>query len=307
MKEKLPDKASFWGPSESELHILYVVTYWLNGNSVTIRDEPRRVGTHYELPLEDMFRAPPWTYANHEDSHQQLLDNGLLNEGYICRRKIAWIPTEQGLRVIRDCLEPWEDRLRPPWADETDEGPLFGDPNEGLLHRKGVEAAAKQLRHRPWADDGTDRPDGRPTKEPLTWYPSDDGGHACHDLHLSTIDRMNDWGIEVITESNNLDYLANKWKRYAHEDRNTWWIFDNRTTACMLFNELDRRDLFWLDNGRFQNPENWSAKAINQKLWRSINSHEGDHASDLVHTVTGILGADQEKIQSLFEDYYSHN
>ena len=305
--ENQTNKASFWGLREPELHILFLITYWINGNSISIRGENRHIGTHYELPLEDMFRGSTWTYTSHEDAHKRLLDNSFLDEQYVCRRKVDWVPTEQGRRAINHCLEPWADDLRPYWADKTDKRPYFGDPNAGLLHRKGVEAAASQIRHRPWADDGTDRPGRRPLKEPLTWYPNDDDGQACHDLHLSTIEHMNDWGIEMITKSNNRDYLVNKWQRFASEDRNTWWIFDNRTTACMLFNELHRRDQFWLDNGPFQNPDNWSAKAINQKLWRSIENHDGAHASDLVHTVTGILGVDREKVQSLFEDYYSHN
>lgn len=301
------NKATFWGLREPDLHILFLITYWMNGNSFSIRGEYRSIGTHHELPLEDMFRGTTWTYTDYKDAHKRLLDKGFLEERYICRRKIDWVPTEQARRAINDCLEPWEDNLRPPWADNTDEGPLFGDPNAGLLHKKGVEAAARQLRHQPWTDDGTDRPGEQPTKEPLTWYPNDDGGHACHDLHLSTIDHMNDWGIEVITKNNNRGYLVNKWEKFAQEDRHTWWIFDDRTTACMFFNELDRRDLFWLDNGRFQNSDNWSAKAINQKLWRSIENHDGHHASDLVHTVTGILGTNREKVQTLFEDYYSNN
>jgi len=131
----------------------------------------------------------------------------------------------------------------------------------------------------------------------VEWYPTDSRGEACHDLHVDTNEWMDDIGVEVITSSNDLDYLVSKWERHRDEDRLTFWIFDRRETACRLWNELDYRGEFYLD-GQFRQHGNWSAQAINRKLWRSSNTYREEPGGDLVHTVTGLLEGDEETIQA---------
>lgn len=301
MPEQLPSQAQFWGIREPELRILLITTHWFNGKSLEIRGEQRRIATHPDLPLEELFRATDWNYELHKHAHERLLNNGLLQEEYVCRRKIDWGPTQQGLKAIRDVLKPWGDALRPEWADEDDDGPLFGDPNEGTTHRKGVEIAGNLFPKMAWAYD-LHRP-GSPCYG-IEWYPTDRNGEACHDLHVDTQEHMTDVGIEVITNSNNNDRLVEKWKRLQNESRTTFWIFDTRETACRLWNELDYQGVFYLD-GQFRNHENWSAQAINRKLWRSSNTYREEPAGDIVQTVTGLLEGGREPIQDLFEEYYS--
>lgn len=301
MTDKQSTPAAFWGLKSEDLRILYLVAYWYNGNTIDIFGNPRHIGKHREPPLEDLFQPTNWAYTEHEHAHQRLLENGFLQEEYICRRKIDWSPTEQGLRAMRDCFpDEWAEHVRPHWADDEADGPIYGDPNEGLLHRKGIEVVARTLPFMAWAH----APNGRPYG--TTWYPEDSRGEACHDLHVVTNDHMMDVGVEVLTASNNAEYLTEKWKRYSKEDRITWWVFDSRSTACRMFNHLHRRGVFSLDGGPFNEPSNWSAKAINRKLWRSKADHSGDDAADVVHTVTGIFEGDREKIQDLFEEYYKH-
>lgn len=301
MSGKLPSKAEFWGVREPEARILRVITHWFNGNPLKIRGEERTIGSHHDLPLEELFRGVSWEYERHEAAHNRLLDNGLLQEEYVCRRKIDWGPTQQGLQAIRECLEPWADTVRPDWANETDDGPLFGDPNEGVTHRKGVEVAGRMIPARPWA--WSMKRNGRPYG--VEWYPTDTRGESCHDLHVDTNELMDDVGVEVVTDNNNTDRLVNKWKRLQKEDRLTLWLFDRRETACRLWNELDYRGEFYLD-GQFRKHENWSAKAINRKIWRSSNTYRERPAGDLIQTVTGLLEGDGDTIQELFEEYYSN-
>lgn len=303
MSRKLPPQAAFWGVQEQGLRVLALVTHWLNGKPLTIRGEERRLATHYDLPLEEMFRGIDANYEAHEHAHERLLKSGLLQEEYICRRKIDWAPTQQGRQAIRDLLKPWSDQLRPDWANENDDGPLYGDPNEGVLHRKGVETAGEMLPRMAWAYDIENM--GLPYG--VEWYPTDTRGEACHDLHVDTNQYMDDVGVDVITASNNMDYLVEKWRRYQNEDRLTLWIFDRRETACRLWNELDNRGHLYLDGGQFRGLENWSAKAINQKVWRSSTSYREKPAGDLIQTVTGLLEGDRDTIQQLFEDYHSNN
>lgn len=300
MSEKLPSQAQFWGIREPELRVLLVITHWLNGKPLKIRDEKRRIATHHDLPLEELFRGSRWDYELHKHAHERLLNNGLLKEEYVCRRKIDWAPTQQGRQAIRDVLKPWSDVLRPEWADEEDDGPLFGDPNEGVTHRKGVEIAGHMLPKMAWA--WSMKRNGRPYG--IDWYPTDRRGEACHDIHVDTNEYMTDVGVEVITDNNNTDRLVSKWKRLQDEDRTTFWIFDRRETACRLWNELDYRGEFYLD-GQFRNHGNWSAQAINRKIWRSSNIHRQKPAGDIVQTVTGLLEGDRDTIQRLFEEYHS--
>lgn len=302
MSRELPSKSQFWGIREPERRVLFVITQWFNGLPLEIRGETRRIGTHHDLPLEELFRGSPWNYESHQHAHERLLNNDLLQEEYVCRRKIDWGPTQQGLKAIREVLEPWSDQVSPDWASARSTGPLHGDPNEGTLHRKGVEVAGHMLPKMPWTHDHRGMSHG----EGLVWYPTDRRGEACHDLHIDTNEWMDHVGVEVVTDSNNTDRLVDKWNRLQDEDRLTLWIFDRRETACKLWNELDYRSEFYLDGGQFRGVENWSAEAINHKLWRSSNTYRGEPAGDLIQTVTGLLEGDKDTIQNLFEDYHSN-
>jgi len=299
MSKELPPSATFWGVGPDELRILLVITHWFNGHSLNIRGDDRQIGTHRELPLKDMFRGTSFDYDDHEDAHERLLANDLLEEQYICRRKIDWSPTEQGISAIRECLEPWGDEVRPEWADESESGPIYGDPNEGLLHRKGVEVATNKLPKSAWTYDH------RGLHYGMSYYPEDDRGEACHDFHIQTADHLQDIGVEVLTSNNNIDYIVQKWERFAEEDRLTLWLFDGRKTACNMINALDDWERLDLYGGQFTSPANWSAKAINHKLWRSEIYHRRTEITDVVHTVTGVLEGDDDKLHDLFNDYHS--
>lgn len=293
----LPQQAAFWGLEAEDLHILYLVTNWFNTITFNINGEEYCIATDHEPSLEKLFQATEWDYRDHEAAHDRLLRKGLLEEKYICRRQTDWVPTEEGRQAIRDCLQDYSDNVRPEWADEDARGPLFGDPNEGLLHRKGVEIAGRILPWMAWAHDMRHGPYG------VEWYPTNSGGQSCHDLHVDTVDHQKDVGVEVITDSNNPSHLADKWSRYQSKSRVTFWVFDTRETACRMWNLLDRRGDFRLD-GQFRNLENWSAMAINKKIQRSSNKFS-QPADDVVYTVTGLLEGGRDRIQDLFEGYYS--
>jgi len=299
MSSALPSQAHFWGLREPEVRVLRVVTYWFNGQPLEIRGEKRCIATHPDPRLEELFLGTQYNYEEHAHAHDRLLTNGFFQEEYVCRRLIDWGPTQQGLRAIRDCLTQHSKELQPEWASDSDEGPLYGDPSEGVVHRKGVETAGRLLPLIPWAYDiESHLPYG------VEWYPTNGQGQSCHDLHVDTNEMSDNIGVEVITNSNNLDHLVKKWKRFQHEDRITLWIFDNRSTACKMFNELDKREEFFLDS-RFNNYGNWSAKSINHKIWRSSQKFRNQRAYDIVQTVTGLLESDEEIIYDLFDEHYN--
>lgn len=294
----LPQQAAFWGLEAEDLHVLYIVTGWFNGITFEINGEEYSIAADHEPSLAKLFQAVKWDYRDHEAAHDRLLRKELLEEKYICRRKIDWMPTEKGRRAIRDCLQDQSDNIRPGWADDDASGPLFGDPNEGMIHRKGVEITGRILPWMPWAGDRRYGPYN------VEWYPTDNSGQSCHDLHVDTVDHQKDVGVEVITDSNNPSHLADKWSRYQSKSRVTFWVFDTRETACRMWNLLDRRGMFRLDS-QFRNPGSWGATAINAKIQRSSNRFN-QPADDVVYTVTGILEGGKDRIQDLFEDYYSN-
>jgi hypothetical protein len=295
----LPPQASFWGLTAEDLQILTAVTAWFNGGTFITDDEDYCIATDPEPSLATLLHVLGEDYRDYEDAHDRLLRKGLLEEKYICRQQVDWVPTEEGREAIRDCLTHLSDQVRPSWADEDARGPLFGDPNEGLLHRKGVELAGRILPWRPWASDQRSGPYG------VEWYPTNAGGQSCHDLHVDTVEWQEDVGVEVITDSNNPGHLADKWSRYQSQSRVTFWVFDSRETACRMWNLLDRRGDFYLD-GQFRNLENWSADAINAKIWRSSKKYRDQPTGDIVYTVTGLLEGGRDRVQDLFEAYYSN-
>ncbi|WP_138005719.1 hypothetical protein [Halalkalirubrum salinum] len=310
MSFDLPSQAKFWGIGKPELQILYIITYYLNNNPLSIDGEDRRISTHHDLPLEDMFLGIEEPYEEYERPHMRLLNNGLLQEEYVCRRKIDWAPTQEGRQAIRDVLHPWSDELQPSWAEESvykihtydrsGRGPLFGDPNEGVTHRKGVEVAGWVLQSMAWTYDmDMEMPYG------LEWYPTDRRGESCHDLHVKTNEYMNDVGVEVVTDSNNMDRLVKKWKRFQKENRTNLWIFDRRETACKMYNALYKSGDYALAGRQFRNYSNWSAKLINEKVWKSSEVYPQNEANDVIQTVTGLLEGRGDMLQNLFEDFYS--
>jgi hypothetical protein len=294
----IPQQAEYWGIDGDELTVLTVIARWFNGQTFLIRGEERQISTHHELLLEDMFTMYIVNYDSFREAHQRLLEKDLVEEKYVARRKIDWAPTEDGRQAIRDCIGSWDDDIAPRWADESEGRVLCGDPKEGLRHRKGVEIAGTTLPNMDWARQSNDRPYG------VEWYPTDRHGESCHDLYVDTMDGIDDIGVEVITSSNNLDYLVSTWKRHQSKDRLTFWVFDCRETACRLWNELSYRDEFHTDE-KFTTPSNWSVHAINRMIWRSSQQFHDRPAGEVIHTVTGLLNGNASTIQNLLEDYYT--
>ncbi|MFC4437480.1 MULTISPECIES: hypothetical protein [Natrialbaceae] len=291
-----PEQARFYGLDEYQVDVLFIITWWYNGKCLKMGNEKRQLGTHSEPQLRELFSG--WSaeeYSDHEDAHQQLLDRGFLREGWICRRKIDWIPTEQGLQAIRDIFKDCADdfNLRPGWASEDDSGPIFGDPNELLLHRKGVEAAAHYVENYTWV-------------ERLTWYPIL-GTHEHHpDLKMRTPQKTLDWFVEVLTSTGDRDGWVEKWESYKKRFVKVWWIFEGRSDMCAFFNKLHDERIYTLDGGPFSEPyKNWSADAVNRKIWRSRKVGNNDQeAAHLVSTITSLVEAESDDVTEWFDTHF---
>lgn len=291
-------RARFYGLNDHQIDILHVVIRWYNSKTFRFENEKRHISMHQELPLRDMFDALPIDYDDYEEAHQSLLDRGFLKHDWIGRRKIDWLPTEQGLRAIRDTFKGQVDklRLRPNWAHENDDGPIFGDPNELLYHRKGVDAAGRRFENISWV-------------RYVSWYPQVDLSKETPDLHVSLPQHSADWNVEVLTSTNNIEHWLTKWNRLRKGHRKVFWIFENRTTMCSFFNTLHDRGEYNLEGGQFSKPyKNWSAKAVTRKLWRSKDRDDPyAEAGDLAHTITGVFESDMDTFVGWFDEYYAEN
>lgn len=298
MSTKVPSQAAFYGIQEHGFKHLYVTLYWLNGKELTYRGEDRRISTHHDIPLKEMYRGIDWDYD--KASHERLLDKGIFEETYVARRKIDWALTQLGRQAVRDIFDS-NARLKPSWHRHTERrAPLYGDVNEGVTHRKSVLVAAYLLPGIPWAYDIHSGPYG------FEYYPTDSRGEFTHDFHLTTREGIPNVGVEAITDHNNTDQIIKKWKRYQKKDRITFWVFDRRETAARLYNALDKRDEFYLDRGTFDNLSNWATKSINRKIWRSSLKYRDEQASDVVFTLTEILEGGKDAIEETFDDYLSY-
>lgn len=291
-----PEQARFYGLDEHQVDVLFIITWWYNGKTLKIDGDKRRLATHHEPTLQELFDGwPAEEYADHQNAHQRLLDRGFLREGWICRRKIDWMPTEQGIQAIRDIFKDHVDnfKLRPVWASENAAGPIFGDPNGLLLHRKGVEAAADRVQNFTWVNR-------------LMWYPSL-GGHKHHpDLKMSTPQKTSDWFVEVLTSTGDHDGWVEKWQSFKKRYVKVWWIFEGRSDMCSFFNKLHNEEIYTLDGGPFSKPyKNWSADAVNHKIWRSRKIGKGDQeVADLVSTITSLVEADSDDVEEWFDTQF---
>jgi hypothetical protein len=213
-----------------------------------------------------------------------------LTEGWICRRKIEWLPTEQAIQAIRDVFGDKANELRPRWASDEEKGPLFGDPNELLHHRKGVELAGHKMISLPWV-------------KTVTFYRTDPASKEVADLFVRTIDEKSDWQVEVLTKNHNIEQWISKWEQFKGF-RKTWWVFESRSTMCSFFNAVHDRTSFVLDGGAFTEPyNNWSSQAVTQKLRRSKDPNPPfEDAGDLAHTITGMLEADKKTVTDWFDE-----
>ncbi len=294
-----PEQARYYELNAEQVDILFLAAWWYNGKPLGIDGEQYRMGTDHEMRMEEMFRA--WEseeYRWHEPAHDELLERGLLREEYICRRKIDWVLSETALRAIRDMFRPRVEALdlRPEWAGEGADGPIFGDPNELLLHRKGVEVAAASLGMLAWCAG-------------VEFYPSSGGDGEVADLVIRRRGDWPDWSVEVLTDTHNSAQWTAKWRAYSASDRNVLWVFEDRGTMCRFFNMLSNAGEYSLDGGVFSKPySNVSAAAVTRKLWRSKSLNEGrGEAGDLAQTITGVFEAGPEVVADWFIEHYDAN
>lgn len=294
MMGDLPSGARLQGLREQEFDILVPIAGWFCGVSFPFGEGERAIGTHYEPDIEALCES--LNYSFDRDAFERLRERGYLETQFICRRQVEWVPTQQARDVINEFVVYNGDAVELQGADSDRSGFLRGRANESLLHRKGVATIRAAME----ADSSL-----RDSDAPIEEY-SVREGRRRQDLCFRTVDRMDDMGVEVVTSTDSVSGLIDKWQDFLEIPGFTVWIFDSRETACELFNELHREEVFQLDGGLCREPSTRNPTVMNGKLRRSWCDGASGSVSPVMNTITAVFEADGNKIDEVVNEDYDN-
>ncbi|WP_248516916.1 hypothetical protein [Salinarchaeum laminariae] len=283
----LPSGARLQGLREQDFDILVPIAGWFCEASFPFGEGERAIGTHYEPSIEALCESLNYTLDH--DAFERLRERGYLETQFICRRQVEWVPTQHARDVINEFMVHTGDTVELKPADPDRSGFLRGWENESLLHRKGVATVRATME----ADSSL-----RDSDAPIEEY-SVREGRRRQDLCFRTVDTMDDMGVEVVTSTDSVNDFIDKWQDFLDIPGFTVWIFDSRQTACRMFNELHREDVFQLAGGLCREPSTWNSTAMNEKLRRSWCDRDSGSASPLMNTITAVFEADGNKIDEV--------
>ncbi|WP_248516915.1 hypothetical protein [Salinarchaeum laminariae] len=300
MIDTIPSEAKEQNLKRTDYNLLLVALGWYNGRSFTIADEKHQIGSHYEPALEDLCLSKGLEYD--PEAHERLLGAKWFTEETICRRKVDWVPTQEGLEKMEIACEEHAEHVRPRWrGGRSRHSPVAGDDGESLLHRKGVEIARQQLDFY-WLFP---LPPDKMNKHGLNMYPRNQDEERTLDIEITTSDNFGPWGAEVVTRDEDYFDVMKKWRNVTQMDRRVVWLFEDRVHACKILNRVHEQNMFKFRNGKIRKPQNWAVRNLNRRVWKAQKNF-ADRNGNIVHTVTGMLEASQDEIKTYFEDFYDH-
>jgi len=294
MAERSPfEKAQTYGLKRPEVVILFYVTAWFNGKTVSVHDRPITIATEYEPPLRQLC-GDDWE-PHFDQAHEQLIERGLFKaqsrgeNTYIAGRRCRWAPTQDCMQVIEHIFSE-EEQLYPPWVlDEHTRPPTFRDGSELLQHRKGV-LASKHL------FGGLERVTGVDTYPRIDIPQRPDLRLFGHGEQLAR--------VEVLSNHRNTDTWEKKFTKWRSEQAGpTVWIYENRENMVRFWNYLITHGVIDLDGGRFGGRvKNWSPRRVNDRLRRSREGRPDYDSHDVVWTIPGVVGGSRVDAFELFKD-----
>ena len=294
MAERSPfEKAKTYGLKRPEVLILYYVTGWFNGMTVTVHDRTISIATTYEPTLRQLC-SDDWE-PSFDEAHERLIECGIFksqsrgDNTYIAGRRCRWAPTQDCMQIIEDIFSE-EEQLFPSWVlDEHTRPPTFRDGSELLQHRKGV-LASKHL------FGSLERVTGVDTYPRIDIPQRPDLRLLSHGEQLAR--------VEVLTNHRNTDTWEKKFETWRSEQAGpTVWIYENRENMVRFWNHLIDNGLIDLDGGRFGGRvKNWSPRRVNDRLRRSREGVPNYSSHDVVWTIPGVVGGDLVDAFELLKD-----
>lgn len=294
MAERSPfEKAQTYGLKPPEVVILFYVTAWFNGKTVSVHGRPESIATAYEPSLRQLC-SDEWK-PHFDQAHERLIKRGLFKSQnrrenvYIAGRRCRWAPTENCMQIIEHIFSE-EKQLYPDWVlDEHTRPPTFRDGSELMQHRKGV-LASKHL------FGGLERVSGVDTYPRIDIPQRPDLRLFRHGEQLAR--------VEGLSNHRNSDTWEKKFLRWRSEQAGpTIWIYENRENMVRFWNHLIDQGLIDLDGGRFGGrANNWSPRRVNDRLQRSRKDIPDYNSHDVVWTIPGVVSAGKVDAFELFKD-----
>jgi hypothetical protein len=280
------ERGERFGLTRGQMNALKRITRWFNFHWLNLDGEKVSIATDHEPSFETLCSEINDDLGLTE---YHLESQGLIEEQWIAGRPCSWSPTEQGLTAMEYVFRRDHD-VYPTWGEPRQDGaPLFRDGNERLIHRKGVCAAAHVLgelvpKSRVYVYPERFPRDHRPD---LTWV---DG--SGNELAI----------VEMVSDHNDLQSLAAKFRDWRHSQFPVIWVFENRKAMVSMWNYIERERRLDLDGGEFGGKRsNWPPKRVNAKIRRTRSETENYNSVDCVQTLGGILNSDLKQWKRFLE------
>lgn len=272
-----------WGSEQ----LLLAIGAWMNDFSCHMGSEKRRISTSPEpKSLRDLTEGILDVEWNEQLEHQRenMRSSGYFQERTVCRKVIEWYPTPRCLKALNH-VHNENENLRPSWAHKKRTPPLFGDPSENLLHRKGVLSVARKLTKLTPVKKGR-----------MELYPPTPIGKAMPDIIVRP-ENLHPWVVEVACENNDVARVAQKVAYLMRSDYAVWVVVENRKTAAKIFNKLHDENFIEWHGERIQTrrAKNWPASAMNEKLRKTVQPTDQSELV-MVQGITGVIDADPKRV-----------
>ena len=197
-------------------------------------------------------------------------DAGFVGQSYILQKRIEWDPKLAAIafmgQLFGGVYSEYTSAARP------DSGPVYGDPNESLTHRLGVELGYEIAQLQDWnpvrypGASNSARPDLRATIQA-------DGNTSV--VHL-----------EALTDHNNAKMLDRKRELMQRMDGTCSWMFENRQHATRALNYWCESSTLDLINAPYSNAGNHAFSKLNEYIARSKKND--DFNCDFIDQVISV-------------------
>lgn len=304
----LPDQNVREHIPDAELDIIWVITLWYNGVPIKHGDRVYHIGRHKPPELDVLLDCtksewvdkylPAYDNLDSRGAFRRVERNNKMKPPVILRRSVDWAPSAELLNYASDLFGDLVRQLVPRNRYKSSKGHV-GDSNETLTHRTMVSLACsyahqndKRVRQYP-DNQGKPKPDALYFN--LTWNGS--GMKNC-------------WGIEALTDHNDLKMCVRKHKHFRGESsRKHLWIFEDREHVGKVLNQLQKLRSIDIKEGEFENSENYAVERYNNLIQKSNDCAGIDRVETLSTLYKSIeYRKNKQKWQSYdFQELPHHN
>lgn len=273
--------------SDPVVDILWNILCYYNGETMgrqwatMTRTETWQLTETRPPSIQDLLQCSDGLWDDRYASvFEQLQAGGFLDSTYLLQKRIEWDPKPVALAFMGQLFGGVYSEVRS--TVRPDAAPIYGDPNESLTHRLGVELWYDLAQLHGWdavrypGSENSARPDLRVTND------VDGSTSVAH--------------VEVLTDHNNLDMLDRKRELMQQLDGACFWVFENRQHATRVLNYWCESSPLELVNAPYSNAGNHAFSKLNEYIARS-----SEHSAYTCESITEITS-----IPKLFDVVHNH-